>query len=115
MPYNGRSAKASSNYSMFSRIQIDQYPESKIIENKVTRGRKAALLQSVLSTKGGKEANIRKHKCKICGGRFRRQENLKRHFISVHTEEKPYLCLVCDMMFSRPDNLGHHMKTHKQA
>ncbi|ODQ79575.1 hypothetical protein BABINDRAFT_37461 [Babjeviella inositovora NRRL Y-12698] len=98
-------------YSVFSHIHIDQYPESKIIKNKKPRGRFAAY-KNALGAKNEDEAIYRKHKCKICGGGFRRLENLKRHFISVHTSEKPYVCKVCGKGFSRPDNLVDHMKIH---
>ncbi|KAH8743098.1 hypothetical protein F5883DRAFT_358098, partial [Diaporthe sp. PMI_573] len=50
--------------------------------------------------------------CEICNRRFRRQEHLKRHYRSLHTEEKPYTCQECDKKFARSDNLSQHVRLH---
>lgn len=50
--------------------------------------------------------------CTYCSRRFRRQEHLKRHFRSLHTNEKPFDCELCGKKFSRSDNLAQHVKTH---
>lgn len=50
--------------------------------------------------------------CTYCSRRFRRQEHLKRHFRSLHTNEKPFDCELCGKKFSRSDNLAQHIKTH---
>lgn len=50
--------------------------------------------------------------CTYCSRRFRRQEHLKRHFRSLHTNEKPFNCELCGKKFSRSDNLAQHIKTH---
>ena len=51
--------------------------------------------------------------CSYCSRRFKRQEHLKRHFRSLHTQEKPYDCEICHKKFSRSDNLNQHLKIHK--
>ncbi|ODQ79574.1 hypothetical protein BABINDRAFT_161960 [Babjeviella inositovora NRRL Y-12698] len=111
--HKGKLPEVGSKADVLSPIRIDQYPASKIVKNKKTRGRFATVYHNPLVTEDTEESKYRKHKCKICGGRFRRRENLKRHFISVHTEERPYVCQLCDRGFARPDNLLDHMKTHK--
>ncbi|KAL4062532.1 hypothetical protein J3A83DRAFT_4072541, partial [Scleroderma citrinum] len=62
------------------------------------------------------ENHLRQWKCFVdeCGYSFVCKAHLKRHIISVHTNEK-YTCLVpgCDRMFSRADNLKKHLPTHK--
>lgn len=50
--------------------------------------------------------------CSLCSRRFRRQEHLKRHYRSLHTEEKPFECTDCGKKFSRSDNLAQHARTH---
>ncbi|KAK0613003.1 hypothetical protein B0T17DRAFT_498765 [Bombardia bombarda] len=50
--------------------------------------------------------------CEICQRRFRRQEHLKRHYRSLHTQDKPFECADCGKKFSRSDNLAQHSRTH---
>ncbi|KAK4648879.1 uncharacterized protein QC761_113070 [Podospora bellae-mahoneyi] len=50
--------------------------------------------------------------CEQCNRRFRRQEHLKRHYRSLHTEDKPFECHECGKKFSRSDNLSQHARTH---
>lgn len=50
--------------------------------------------------------------CDLCNRRFRRQEHLKRHYRSLHTQEKPFSCHECGKKFSRSDNLAQHARTH---
>ncbi|KAI9704103.1 MAG: hypothetical protein M1836_006964 [Candelina mexicana] len=50
--------------------------------------------------------------CTLCSRRFRRQEHLKRHYRSLHTQEKPFECNECGKKFSRSDNLSQHARTH---
>ncbi|KAF4123520.1 hypothetical protein GMORB2_6221 [Geosmithia morbida] len=50
--------------------------------------------------------------CELCNRRFRRQEHLKRHYRSLHTQEKPFECEECGKKFSRSDNLAQHGRTH---
>jgi 5-methylcytosine-specific restriction endonuclease McrA len=50
--------------------------------------------------------------CELCNRRFRRQEHLKRHYRSLHTQEKPFECNECGKKFSRSDNLAQHSRTH---
>lgn len=50
--------------------------------------------------------------CTLCSRRFRRQEHLKRHYRSLHTQDKPFECSECGKRFSRSDNLSQHARTH---
>lgn len=50
--------------------------------------------------------------CTLCSRRFRRQEHLKRHYRSLHTQDKPFECNECGKKFSRSDNLSQHARTH---
>lgn len=50
--------------------------------------------------------------CNLCRRRFRRQEHLKRHHRSLHTQDKPFACNECGKTFSRSDNLTQHQRTH---
>jgi hypothetical protein len=50
--------------------------------------------------------------CEMCNRRFRRQEHLKRHYRSLHSQDKPFECHECGKKFSRSDNLSQHSRTH---
>lgn len=50
--------------------------------------------------------------CSLCSRRFRRQEHLKRHYRSLHTQDKPFECTECGKRFSRSDNLAQHTRIH---
>ncbi|EAQ90901.1 hypothetical protein CHGG_02836 [Chaetomium globosum CBS 148.51] len=66
------------------------------------RGRKQSLTEDPSKT----------FRCEICFRRFRRQEHLKRHYRSLHTQDKPFECGDCGKKFSRSDNLAQHARTH---
>jgi C2H2 transcription facotor len=70
--------------------------------NVIRRGRKQSLTEDPTKT----------FVCHLCGRRFRRQEHLKRHFRSLHTEDKPFSCGECGKKFSRSDNLTQHARIH---
>lgn len=91
------------------------------------------------SSRGRGSKGSRTHLCKVpgCGKCFARGEHLKRHVRSIHTHEKrkhlslvilyfvpPFLTDIaspahkcpypgCEKDFSRYDNLGQHMRVHK--
>jgi uncharacterized Zn-finger protein len=69
------------------------------------RGRKQSLT----------EDPSKQYVCDRCSRRFRRQEHLKRHIRSLHTDEKPFTCTDCGKKFSRSDNLSQHQRTHGTA
>lgn len=42
-----------------------------------------------------------KHVCESCGKCFVREDKLKRHIMSIHTQEKPHVCHICTKAFAR--------------
>lgn len=42
-----------------------------------------------------------KHICEACGKGFVREDKLKRHIMSIHTQDKPHVCQLCSKAFSR--------------
>ncbi|KAJ9052922.1 hypothetical protein DSO57_1029252 [Entomophthora muscae] len=50
-----------------------------------------------------------------CGKMFKRSEHLKRHYRSIHTQDRPFICNHpnCNKRFSRSDNLTQHMRIHR--
>lgn len=51
-------------------------------------------------------------RCKVCMRRFQRYANLKRHFASVHSKPKPFVCDICGLGFSFSVNLQAHAALH---
>ena len=39
------------------------------------------------------------------------RENLKKHIASIHEDEKPYKCAICDYKCSEKGNLTKHIKS----
>lgn len=52
--------------------------------------------------------------CPECSKKFKRSEHLRRHIRSLHTSEKPFVC-ICGKRFSRRDNLRQHERLHVNA
>lgn len=55
-----------------------------------------------------------KHICNTCGRAFVREDKLRRHFRSVHSNERPFVCEVCNKAFARKDKLQEHAKHHNK-
>ncbi|KAK0633446.1 hypothetical protein B0T14DRAFT_68859 [Immersiella caudata] len=85
-----------------SESHSDNAPHTPVAAPTNRRGRKQSLTEDPSKT----------FVCEICFRRFRRQEHLKRHYRSLHTEEKPFECHECGKKFSRSDNLAQHSRTH---
>ncbi|XP_070707315.1 gastrula zinc finger protein XlCGF57.1-like [Pempheris klunzingeri] len=79
-----------------SEIEADSGPES-----------------DVNTWEGPQTVHIEKKKsgCDVCGKRFTKQANLRRH-LKIHTGEKQFGCDVCGKRFTRQETLRTHMRTH---
>ena len=93
------SASAQSPSSQTDNSATDSEPAPVSINR---RGRKQSLTDDPSKT----------FVCTLCSRRFRRQEHLKRHYRSLHTQDKPFECNECGKKFSRSDNLAQHARTH---
>lgn len=90
---------ASQSHSVNGDNSTDSEPAPVAVSR---RGRKQSLTEDPSKT----------FVCTLCSRRFRRQEHLKRHYRSLHTQDKPFECNECGKKFSRSDNLAQHSRTH---
>ncbi|PQE03409.1 hypothetical protein CJF30_00005451 [Rutstroemia sp. NJR-2017a BBW] len=91
--------------------------ESNMTSNMMASGSDAGLPQQAPVNRRGRKQSLtddpsKTFVCDLCSRRFRRQEHLKRHYRSLHTQEKPFECGDCGKKFSRSDNLSQHARTH---
>ena len=98
---NGQTQQASTEESTNDNADANgsEDPNSSSVNR---RGRKQSLTEDPSKT----------FVCHLCNRRFRRQEHLKRHYRSLHTQDKPFKCQECGKQFSRSDNLSQHQRTH---
>ncbi|KAK3311255.1 uncharacterized protein B0T15DRAFT_489875 [Chaetomium strumarium] len=101
-PESGSSNATESKHSSESNSGSDNARSTPLPVPTSRRGRKQSLTEDPSKT----------FVCDICNRRFRRQEHLKRHYRSLHTQEKPFQCSECGKKFSRSDNLAQHARTH---
>lgn len=90
--------------------------ETPSASNNVGTGSDAGNSQPAVNRRGRKQSLTedpsKTFVCELCNRRFRRQEHLKRHYRSLHTQDKPFECHECGKKFSRSDNLSQHARTH---
>ncbi|CCF58804.1 hypothetical protein KAFR_0F02070 [Kazachstania africana CBS 2517] len=80
----------------------------------IHKNRRQSTIGTSTSDIGNDEDLDKQFKCSECEKGFKRSEHLKRHFRSVHSNERPFPCMLCEKKFSRSDNLSQHLKTHKK-
>ena len=56
--------------------------------------------------------DLSSNQCNECGKCFSSPWHLKRHKMTVHNEQRPYVCAKCDKTFKGRDNFRKHLKTH---
>lgn len=64
---------------------------------------KASISRSKLTTHEKNHQNIGPHACKQCAKTFRTPSDLRDHFGSEHTDERPFVCSVthCNKSFAK--------------
>lgn len=55
-------------------------------------------------------ALFKKHKCDICGRRFRKVEDAMHHQLLFHSNNQSYDCSNCGEKFSDMDKLKDHIR-----
>ncbi|KAF7548381.1 hypothetical protein G7046_g8699 [Stylonectria norvegica] len=111
---NSQSASASANDQEESNQNTTPAPESNNASDSEDGG--SAPAPAPANRRGRKQSLTedpsKTFVCELCNRRFRRQEHLKRHYRSLHTQDKPFECNECGKKFSRSDNLAQHARTH---
>jgi len=51
-------------------------------------------------------------KCEFCPYHARRVEHIRRHYQTVHSEDRNFLCQICGIGFKRKDALTQHSNSH---
>ncbi|KAI1818483.1 hypothetical protein GGS20DRAFT_596244 [Poronia punctata] len=100
--FSGQKSSSSAKESSVARSDATANSPAPVPAPTNRRGRKQSLTEDPSKT----------FVCEICSRRFRRQEHLKRHYRSLHTQDKPFECNECGKKFSRSDNLAQHARTH---
>ncbi|KAB5515604.1 hypothetical protein GE09DRAFT_1263016 [Coniochaeta sp. 2T2.1] len=102
--YNSQGAtRADSKDNNNSTIYSKNAGSTPLPTSQNPRGRKQSLTEDPSKT----------FVCELCNRCFRRQEHLKRHYHSLHVQDKPFECNECGKKFSRSDNLAQHAaRTH---
>ena len=61
-----------------------------------------------------KHLSIYEFCCKQCDFKSKHSSSLRKHIIAKHTNDKPYICEVCNAQFSFFTNLKRHLQTHEE-
>jgi hypothetical protein len=110
-------AAAAASESQSSKEQIAESTTSSPESHDSTDSESPAAPSQAPPTRRGRKQSLTEDPsktfvCELCNRRFRRQEHLKRHYRSLHTQDKPFECNECGKKFSRSDNLAQHARTH---
>lgn len=66
-----------------------------------------------IKTQPSPESQRKTYKCKNCPMTFRHGGHFRRHIITVHTIEKPFVCFLCGSKFATNDELTQHQQFHQ--
>ncbi|XP_078261733.1 uncharacterized protein LOC144596797 [Rhinoraja longicauda] len=51
-----------------------------------------------------------KYSCNMCSQLFSNYQNLRQHRLTVHNNERPFVCLLCDKRFKRQKDINDHTR-----
>lgn len=66
---------------------------------------------NVTEKRFGRKEERTTYECSMCGARFIRQGEFKRHMVK-HSDVRPYKCTVCERAFKRSSEVMSHMQIH---
>ena len=58
---------------------------------------------------------IQYYECEECSFESRYEKNLRKHILTVHSEERKFNCTECPYVSNRMDNLSMHIKTQHSS
>lgn len=94
---------------------VDSTPVSQISESEIPPPDDATEESPATPTEeAGDEPGDVSHKCSACEREFTNQYHLKRHMLSVHSNNRPYGCTQCKKCFGQSSDLARHLKVHQR-
>lgn len=101
-----------SNLKSHMTVHIKSEPVECNICNKTFRNPKALNYHKKSHSDNKLSDNkLKKTSCHICG-RMVTETNLRKHLIT-HTDDRPFMCTICNKSFKYPETLAAHILIHK--
>lgn len=109
-PYECKICKKRFNHSSYINIHMRTHTKEKPFQCSICDT--TYISQSKLTAHMKAHNGIRPHLCKSCDRTFRTPADLRDHFRSEHTDERPFECKICGRGFAKQKLLLQHHFLH---